>query len=155
MIRKQTWWCKRVREDVHRDIMNINSFNPRLQTSVQTVSEWGSTVHIVSNMSSSLSKLTILGYGLGHVCNDICASMWFTYLLLFFQKVLIINSRVRSDHSLSNLTWIIMFCNFSSLSFLYAQCAPSKPSLEDILLALYFNRAICWFGWELTFGNKQ
>ena len=37
--------------------------------------------------ASKLSKLTIFGYGLGHVCNDICASMWFTYLLLFFQKV--------------------------------------------------------------------
>ena len=34
-----------------------------------------------------LTKWTILGYGLGHVCNDICASMWFTYLLLFLQKV--------------------------------------------------------------------
>jgi len=38
--------------------------------------------------NTRISKLTILGYGLGHVCNDICASMWFTYLLLFFQKVL-------------------------------------------------------------------
>ena len=23
-------------------------------------------------------------YGIGHVLNDICASMWFTYLLVFF-----------------------------------------------------------------------
>lgn len=29
-----------------------------------------------------------IGYGLGHVQNDLCASMWFTYLLLFFHKVL-------------------------------------------------------------------
>jgi len=36
-----------------------------------------------------LTKWIIFGYGLGHVCNDICASMWFTYLLLFFQKVCI------------------------------------------------------------------
>ena len=41
--------------------------------------------------ASKLSKLTIFGYGLGHVCNDICASMWFTYLLLFFQKVFAIS----------------------------------------------------------------
>jgi len=27
----------------------------------------------------------------GHVLNDLCASMWFTYLLLFFQKVLYFN----------------------------------------------------------------
>ena len=37
----------------------------------------------------NLSKWTIFGYGLGHVCNDICASMWFTYLLLFLQKVIV------------------------------------------------------------------
>ena len=29
----------------------------------------------------------VLGYGLGHVFNDICASLWFTYLLIFLQKV--------------------------------------------------------------------
>ena len=31
--------------------------------------------------------LVQLGYGLGHVLNDLCASMWFTYLLLFYHKV--------------------------------------------------------------------
>jgi len=34
----------------------------------------------------------VLGYGLGHVFNDICASLWFTYLLIFLQKVLKFNS---------------------------------------------------------------
>ena len=29
-----------------------------------------------------------VGYGAGHVMNDMCASMWFSYLLLFFHKVL-------------------------------------------------------------------
>ncbi|XP_012277990.1 major facilitator superfamily domain-containing protein 12 [Orussus abietinus] len=29
-----------------------------------------------------------LAYGVGHVLNDICASMWFTYLLVFFHLVL-------------------------------------------------------------------
>jgi len=29
-----------------------------------------------------------LGFSLGHVLNDMCASMWFTYLLLYFNKVL-------------------------------------------------------------------
>ena len=29
-----------------------------------------------------------LGYGTGHVLNDMCAAMWFTYLLIFFHKVL-------------------------------------------------------------------
>jgi len=34
----------------------------------------------------------VLGYGLGHVFNDVCASLWFTYLLIFLQKVLKFNS---------------------------------------------------------------
>ncbi|XP_071506133.1 major facilitator superfamily domain-containing protein 12-like [Diadema antillarum] len=29
-----------------------------------------------------------LSYGVGHVLNDLCASMWFSYLLLYFHKVL-------------------------------------------------------------------
>lgn len=33
-----------------------------------------------------------LSYGMGHVLNDICASMWFTYLLVFFHLVLGFNS---------------------------------------------------------------
>ena len=28
-----------------------------------------------------------LAYGVGHVFNDMCASMWFTYLLIFYHKV--------------------------------------------------------------------
>ncbi|CAG0892769.1 unnamed protein product [Darwinula stevensoni] len=28
------------------------------------------------------------GYSIGHVLNDICSSMWFTYLLLYFHRVL-------------------------------------------------------------------
>jgi len=38
-----------------------------------------------------IQKLPIyskLAYGTGHVLNDICASMWFTYLLVFFHLVL-------------------------------------------------------------------
>jgi len=31
---------------------------------------------------------TKLAYGVGHFYNDLCAAMWFTYLLLFYDKVL-------------------------------------------------------------------
>ena len=52
--------------------------------------ERGATVKMTaSDSKKNLSKWTIFGYGLGHVCNDICASMWFTYLLLFLQKVIL------------------------------------------------------------------
>jgi Na+/melibiose symporter-like transporter len=30
---------------------------------------------------------TRLSYGVGHVLNDLCASMWFSYLLLYFESI--------------------------------------------------------------------
>ena len=34
-----------------------------------------------------LPWLQKLSYGVGHVLNDLCASMWFSYLLLYFESV--------------------------------------------------------------------
>ena len=36
---------------------------------------------------SKNTACSLTGYGVGHVLNDLCASMWFTYLLLFYHKV--------------------------------------------------------------------
>ncbi|XP_033108141.1 major facilitator superfamily domain-containing protein 12-like, partial [Anneissia japonica] len=33
-------------------------------------------------------------YGVGHVLNDLCASMWFSYLLLYFHQVLNFNNAI-------------------------------------------------------------
>ena len=38
--------------------------------------------------STRVPFLKRIGYGLGHVHNDMCAAMWFTYLLIYFHKVL-------------------------------------------------------------------
>ncbi|KAK4882201.1 hypothetical protein RN001_005520 [Aquatica leii] len=38
--------------------------------------------------TEKLSLSTRLAYGVGHVLNDICSSMWFTYLLVFLHLVL-------------------------------------------------------------------
>lgn len=35
-----------------------------------------------------LSRKQKWAYGVGHVLNDICASMWFTYLIVYFHYVL-------------------------------------------------------------------
>lgn len=51
--------------------------------------------------SSHLSRKTKIGYGLGHILNDCCACMWFTYLLVYLQYVL----RVSKDNlNIYNLT---------------------------------------------------
>ncbi|XP_063241656.1 major facilitator superfamily domain-containing protein 12-like isoform X2 [Bacillus rossius redtenbacheri] len=41
-----------------------------------------------SEMTRRLPLKLRLSYGVGHVLNDICASMWFTYLLVYFHLVL-------------------------------------------------------------------
>lgn len=38
--------------------------------------------------SGRLPLKSKLAYGVGHVLNDVCASMWFTYLLVYFHLVL-------------------------------------------------------------------
>jgi Na+/melibiose symporter-like transporter len=34
-----------------------------------------------------MSRLQILAYSIGHFLNDLCASMWFTYLMIYLEKV--------------------------------------------------------------------
>ncbi|KAH0946254.1 hypothetical protein HN011_005705 [Eciton burchellii] len=49
------------------------------------------TSRSMDDYTEIIQKLPIytkLAYGTGHVLNDICASMWFTYLLVFFHLVL-------------------------------------------------------------------
>ncbi|XP_050301527.1 major facilitator superfamily domain-containing protein 12-like isoform X2 [Anthonomus grandis grandis] len=41
-----------------------------------------------SEVYQRLSFCTYLAYGMGHILNDVCASMWFTYLLIFMHLVL-------------------------------------------------------------------
>ncbi|XP_056149233.1 major facilitator superfamily domain-containing protein 12-like [Lampris incognitus] len=42
----------------------------------------------MSDTGRSLSVLSRLSYAVGHFLNDLCASMWFTYLLVFYHSVL-------------------------------------------------------------------
>ena len=39
-----------------------------------------------------LSLFRKLAFGVGHVFNDLCASMWFTYLVLFYHKVVLLDN---------------------------------------------------------------
>lgn len=41
-------------------------------------------------MRSTLSSVSKLGFGLGHVYNDLCAGVWFSYTLLFLQGALLV-----------------------------------------------------------------
>ena len=35
-----------------------------------------------------MNRATKYGFGTGHIMNDMCASLWFTYLLLYYEKVI-------------------------------------------------------------------
>ena len=58
-------------------------------------------VLIVKPFRTKLKWTTRLAFSVGHVLNDLCASMWFTYLLVFFHLVL------RFDNSLSGVVLLI------------------------------------------------
>ena len=45
-----------------------------------------------------------LCYGVGHVFNDLCASMWFSYLLIFFEKV---RNSIRLVGTVSNVVTLL------------------------------------------------
>ena len=52
----------------------------------------GSADPLISRTHDHLPPLRRLAYGVGHVFNDMCASMWFTYLILFYHKVIMLNN---------------------------------------------------------------
>lgn len=62
--------------------------------SCQVITETVTTVATVGEQTTraSLPIPRKLAYGVGHVFNDLCASMWFTYLVLFFHKVVLLGN---------------------------------------------------------------
>lgn len=33
-----------------------------------------------------------IGFGFGHIFNDMCASMWFSYLIIYLNKIVLLNN---------------------------------------------------------------
>lgn len=44
----------------------------------------------IEQMRSTLPSMSKAGFGLGHVYNDLCAGVWFSYTLLFLQGALLV-----------------------------------------------------------------
>lgn len=81
--------------------MSLNSTIPEVDT-MEGHSQ--SDIQTSSPHQENRSKLpwrVRLSFSVGHVLNDLCASMWFTYLLVFFHLVL------RFDNSLSGIVLLI------------------------------------------------
>lgn len=60
--------------------------------SVTNQAQVGMVKRSLSTTDRSISWRRMCAYGLGHFYNDMCACLWFTYLLLFQQKVLKLRS---------------------------------------------------------------
>lgn len=56
--------------------------------SSETLTQNGSKTFLPEEPESTMSFIHKIGYGLGHVYNDLCAGVWFSYTLLFMQNVL-------------------------------------------------------------------
>lgn len=67
---------------------DINSIDSLPETSQTNVPVNGSAP--LDQTKSTLSFLQKIGFGLGHVYNDLCAGVWFSYTLLFMQGALMI-----------------------------------------------------------------
>lgn len=79
--------------------MSVNSTIPEVDF-VEGHSQ--TDIHMSSPQSRSKLPWRIrLSFSVGHVLNDLCASMWFTYLLVFFHLVL------QFDNSLSGIVLLI------------------------------------------------
>lgn len=53
---------------------------------------------------STLSIVAKVGYGFGHVFNDLCATVWFSYTLLFLKEVLEMPNQAGSYMMLGQIT---------------------------------------------------
>ena len=77
-------------EDNHIAVLDPNSLEDTLEHTVEHKKE--DAPHGVEDMiakcdKKGLTKAEKFCFGVGHVYNDLCASMWFSYLLIFFEKV--------------------------------------------------------------------
>ena len=57
-----------------------------------------------SESASTLSFLAKVGYGFGHVFNDLCATVWFSYTLLYLKEVLMMPNQAGSYMMLGQIT---------------------------------------------------
>ncbi len=117
-----------------------------------------------------------IAYGVGHVFNDMCASMWFTYLLVFFHFVVRLNNayaglllligqvadaaatpvigflcdKTRTRYG-RRKTWHLIGTILVAISlfFFWHTCLPCKPHTSLGLMIFYFAIPICvfQFGW--------
>lgn len=77
-----------------RSVTSANVFvgtDPALSPSVLSTA---TDISTTDQMISTVPLLARIGFGLGHIFNDLCAGVWFSYTLLFMQGALLMPGTV-------------------------------------------------------------
>lgn len=75
--------------------------------------------HASEESRSTLSVLAKVGYGLGHVHNDLCATVWFSYTLLYLKDVLMMPGEAGSFMTIGQIADAIFTALIGFLSDRY------------------------------------
>lgn len=70
--------------------IQVDNLIARTDTDVNVSSSTTDANSEAEQMRSTLPSMTKIGFGLGHVYNDLCAGVWFSYTLLFLQGALLV-----------------------------------------------------------------
>ena len=70
------------------EIQSYGAIDPPASTSASSGSSSTAAGNSMDDRKSSLKLYEKIGYGFGHMFNDLCASVWFSYTLLFMQGAL-------------------------------------------------------------------
>jgi hypothetical protein len=73
---------------------DISTSPPSSASSIEQSDSTASSVDVNFQMTSTLNFFEKIGYGLGHVYNDLAAGVWFSYTLLFMQGALSMSATV-------------------------------------------------------------
>lgn len=76
--------------------------------------------HVLDESRSTLSSFAKVGYGFGHVFNDLCGTLWFSYTLLFLKDVLLMPNEAGSYMMLGQITDAISSAMFGFMTDRYS-----------------------------------
>ncbi|VDD86978.1 unnamed protein product, partial [Enterobius vermicularis] len=99
----------------------------------------------------------MIGYGFGHFYNDLCASMWFTYLMIFLENVLGFRSSISGllmligQHEAENNRKLLENVRFFFFYVVDAVCNPLVGIASDssLLPAWFENRIGKRMSWHV------
>lgn len=129
---------------------------------------------VIADTMSTIIFFNMIGYGLGHVFNDLCAGIWFSYTLLFMQNVLTIPAPIAgalvmlgqigdalatpvvgvlADRYGTKRLWhiagtLMVFISFPMIFSICINCTLSSIAWQTVYFSLFI--LIFQFGWAIV-----